>query len=54
MPRLVNDVKEANGDVGVLNLLEVALPTPAVEQLGGEYADAFARLLETAGLADGT
>lgn len=54
MPRLVNEVKEADGKVGVLNLLEVALPTPAVEQLGGEYAEAFARLLEAAGLADGT
>lgn len=54
MPRLVNEVNEAEGEVGVLNLLQVALPTPAVEQLGGEYADAFARLLDAAGLADGT
>lgn len=52
MPRLVSSVRDAEGSVSVLNLLQVALPTPAVEQLGQEYAEAFARLLESAGLAD--
>ena len=50
IPALVRSIKAATGDVSVLNLLELARPTPAIQQLGDEYQDAYQRLLTDAGL----
>lgn len=53
IPTLVREIVEESGEVGVLNLLKVARATPAVEQLGAEYDEAYDRLLSEAGLSDG-
>lgn len=51
VPQLIGDTEQHSGKYSILNLLDVARPTPAMRELGGEYREAYERLLEDVGRA---
>ncbi|MCK8467154.1 AAA family ATPase [Microbacterium sp. KSW4-16] len=47
IPQLIGATNEQSGEFVILNLLDVARPTPAVRELGAEYREAYDRLMES-------